>query len=167
MGAAFEGSSEIVIHAKPEQVYTILEDSTLLSRWAPMVKHTTGGTERVGTIRTCQVEWEGQIDEVAERCIEAIPNKKIAWIMEKGMMTRMFSTISFWFVLEYRGENSTLLQLGFLYAPKHIFARLLYLLMMKRKLKLLRQSLLENLKKLAEGQASYGTRSPTQSNHIN
>lgn len=152
MKPAVEGLSEIMIQAGPDRVYAILEDSTLLPRWAPMVKHTTGKTERVGTVRTCHVEWEGKKDEVSERCIEAIPNKKIAWIMEKGMMTRMFSKISFWFVLEPQGSTTTLLQMGFFYEPKHILARLMYALMMKRKLKQLRQSLLENLKNLAEAQ---------------
>ncbi|MBI3603086.1 MAG: SRPBCC family protein [Nitrospirae bacterium] len=154
MGDALQGLSEIVIQAGPERVYAILEDSTLLPRWAPMVKHTTGRTEKVGSVRTYQVEWEGRKDEVAERCVEAIPNKKIAWIMEKGMMTRMFSRISFWYVLEPQGRSTTVLQMGFLYEPRHILARLMYALIMKRKLKQLRRSLLENLKNLAEAQAA-------------
>jgi len=154
MHIAFEGLSEIAIHARPEQVYAILEDSTLLPRWAPMVKHTTGKKGRVGTVRTCQVEWNGRKDEVAERCIEAIPNKKIAWIMEKGMMTRMFSRISFWYVLEPQGRSTTVLQMGFLYEPRHILARLMYCLMMKRTLSQLRISLLGNLKSLIEAQAT-------------
>lgn len=150
MGTAFQGSNEILVTAKPEQIWAILEDSTLLPEWAPMVKSTTGKTERTGSVRTCQVEWEGRQDEVMERCIEAIPNKKIAWVMEQGMMTKMFSRISFWFLLEPHEGNATSLQLGFLYEPRNLLARLMYLLMMRSKLGRLRRTLLENIKKLVE-----------------
>ena len=147
---AMQGCDETLIHAKTEQIWKILEDSTLLPQWAPMVKSTTGKIERVGSIRTCQVEWEGRKDEVVEWCIEAIPNKKIAWVMEQGMMTKMFSTIRFWHILEPRHNNATLLQMGFLYQPRHLLARLMYSLMMKRKLAQLRRTLLTNIKNLAE-----------------
>ncbi len=150
MGGAFQGSSETMIHAGPERVYRILEDSTLLPQWAPMVKHTTGKTERTGSVRECQVEWEGRQDQVAERCVEAVPNRRIAWVMEKGMMTKMFSTIRFGFDLEPRDESATLLRMEFLYEPRHLLARLMWHLMMKKKLGGLRQELLGNLKKLAE-----------------
>lgn len=158
MTVAFQGSDETFVNAKPEQIWAVLEDSTLLPRWAPMVKSTTGKTERVGSVRTCQVEWEGRQDRVVERCVEAIPNKKIAWVMEEGMMTRMFSTIRFWFVLESHDGNATLLQLGFLYQPRNILARLMYFLMMKRKLERLRRTLLENIKNLVEQRSAKTTR---------
>ena len=150
MGTAFEGSSEIVVKAKPELIWAVLEDSTLLPQWAPMVKSTTGKKESVGSTRTCQVVWEGRQDEVVERCVEAVPNRKIAWVMEQGMMTKMFSKISFWFVLEARDGNATSLQLGFLYQPKDLLARLMYALMMRRKLDRLRRILLANVRDLAE-----------------
>ncbi len=151
---AFQGSSQILIQARPERVWAIVADSTCLAQWAPMVKQTTGRAESVGSVRTCQVEWEGRKDQVVERCVEAVPNKKIAWVMEQGMMTKMFSQISFGFDLEPRAGATTLVRLGFLYEPKHILARLMYSFMMKRKLELLRQSLLENVKRLAEAQAT-------------
>lgn len=147
---AMQGSDEVLIQAKAEQIWTILEDSTLLPQWAPMVKSTTGKIERVGSVRTCQVEWEERKDEVVERCVEAIPNKKLAWVMEQGMMTKMFSTIRFWLTLEPRHSNATLLQMGFLYQPRHLLARFMYSLMMKRKLNQLRRTLLTNIKNLAE-----------------
>jgi len=147
---AMQGNNEVVVQAKAEQIWMILEDSTLLPQWAPMVKSTTGKIERAGSVRTCQVEWEGRKDEVAERCIEAIPNRKIAWIMEQGMMTKMFSKIQFGFVLEPKNGGATLVQLGFLYEPRNLLARLMYSLMMRRKLKSLRKTLLANIKNLAE-----------------
>ena len=71
----YQGSSETEIKARPDQVWAILEDSACLSQWAPMVKSTKGKTERVGSVRSCEVEWEGRKDYVVERCVEAIPNK--------------------------------------------------------------------------------------------
>lgn len=147
---AMQGADEVLIQAKAEQIWKILEDSTFLPQWAPMVKSTTGKTERVGSVRTCQVEWEGRKDEVTERCIEAIPNRKITWIMEQGMMTKMFSKIQFGFDLEPKNGGATLVRLGFLYEPKNLLARLMYSLMMRRKLDSLRKTLLANIKNLAE-----------------
>lgn len=150
MGTAIEGESEMVIGVKPERIWAVLEDSTLLPQWAPMVKSTNGKMERVGSIRTCQVEWEGRRDQVVERCVEAIPNKKIEWVMEQGMMTRMFPTIRFWFVLEPRNGDATSLRMGFHYQPRNLLVRLMYVLMMKRKLERLRRNLLGNIKELVE-----------------
>lgn len=150
MGTPYQGSNEIIIRTGPERIWAILEDSTLLPQWAPMVKSTTGKIERAGSVRTCQVEWEGRKDEVVERCIEAVPNEKVAWVMEQGMMTKMFSKIQFGFALEPRGSNATSLQFGFLYEPKNFLARLMYSLMMRRKLDSLRKTLLANIKNLAE-----------------
>ena len=147
---AYQGMSEIEVKARPEQIWAILEDSTQLSAWAPMIKQTTGKIERFGSVRTCQIEWEGRKDEVTERCIEATPNKKIAWEMEQGMMTRMFSKIQFGFTLEPKNGNITLLRLEFLYEPRNIMARFMYVLKMRRKLEGVRQSLLGNLRGFIE-----------------
>ncbi len=146
----YQGMSEIEIKARPEQVWSILEDSTHLSQWAPMVKSTTGKTERVGSVRSCEVEWEGRKDHVVERCIEAIPNKKIIWEMEQGMMRKMFSKIQFGFTMEPTDSTATMVRLEFLYEPRNILARIMYTFMMRRKLEGLRQSFLENLKGLIE-----------------
>jgi hypothetical protein len=115
-----------------------------------MVKSTTGKIEGVGSVRTCQVEWEGRKDEVVERCVEWVPNKKIVFVMEQGMMTKMFSRIQFGFALEPKNSGATLVQLGFLYEPRNILARVMYSLMMKRRLEQLRRTLLTNIKRLAE-----------------
>lgn len=150
MARAFQGSSELTVNAGPERIWAILADSTVLPQWAPMVKATTGKTERVGSVRTCQVELDGRHDQVTERCIEALPNRKITWVMEQGVMTRLFSTVRFGFLLDPQGPNMTQLKIEFLYEPRHLPARLMYALIMRRKMEQLRQVLLENIKRLAE-----------------
>ena len=66
------------------------------------------------------------------------------------MTSKMFSTIRFGFDLEPRDDSTTLLRMEFLYEPRHILARFMYHLMMKKKMESLRRELLGNLKKLAE-----------------
>ena len=154
MGKAFQGSSDILIHTTPEPIWVILADSTCLPQWAVMVKSTTGTTERVGSTRTCQVEREGRKDQVMERCIEAVPLKRIGWVMEQGMMTQMFSTVQFGFELEPQGSGQTRLRLGFLYEPRNLVACLMYYLMMNKKMEGLRQELLKNIKNLVETRGS-------------
>ncbi len=150
MKGSVHGSDEILVQAKPETIWRVLEDSTLLPKWAPMVKHTTGTTQRVGSVRTCQVEWGGRKDEVVERCVEATPHKKITWVMEKGGMKKLFSDIRFGFVLEPKDGSATLLRLEFLYEPRNLLGRLMYALMMRPKLRDLRLTLLRNLKEMVE-----------------
>ncbi len=145
-----QGSNEIVVNAKPEPIWRVLEDSTLLPQWAPMVKRTTGTTERVGSVRTCEVEWQGRRDEVVERCVEATPYRRIGWVMEHGMMTKMFSGIAFGFVLEPRDTNTTLLRTEYRYEPRNVLTGVMFKLMMARKLNEMRETLLTNLKSLIE-----------------
>lgn len=151
---SIQGANEISINARPEEVWAVLEDSTCLPQWATMVKSTTGTAERVGSRRTCQVEWEGRRDEVVERCIEASPPRRIRWEMEQGMMKQFFSLVQFGFSLEPNSRNSTLVRLEFLYQPKHLLARLMYALMMRQKMDILRRSLLDNLKHVIEERAA-------------
>lgn len=150
MTRILEGSNEIIVSAKPEAIWRVLEDSTLLPKWAPMVKRTTGSTEKVGSVRECQIEWQGRKDEVVERCVEATPYRRIGWIMERGMMTKMFSRITFGFALEPRDGDTTLLRMEYRYAPKSVLASLMFRLMMRRKFDEMRKMLLENLKAFVE-----------------
>lgn len=151
---SIEGSNEITIDASPDRVWRVLEDSTCLSEWATMVKHTTGVKETVGSCRTCQVEWEGRKDEVVEKCTDATPNKYIAWVMKRGMMLKIFSKVAFGFTLEPRSGRATLVRMHYSYQPKNFFAGLMFRLMMSRKLNQMRQTLLSNLKGLVEKRES-------------
>lgn len=150
MKRVVQGSNDIVVNARPEPIWQVLEDSTLLPKWAPMVKHTTGTTQKAGSVRTCQVEWQGRKDEVFERCVEATPMKRIGWVMERGMMMKMFSKVSFGFVLEPQGANATRLRMEYRYEPKNLLAGLMFNVMMSRKMYAMREMLLGNLKAFVE-----------------
>ncbi len=90
---------------------------------------------------------------MVERCVEAIPYQKIMWVMEQGEMKKMFSDIRFGFILEPKQSKSTLLRLDGYYQPRNAFTRLLYALMLRRKLHDMIQTLVGNLKDLIEKRA--------------
>lgn len=144
------GSNEISIHASRDRIWHALADSTCLPEWATMVKHTTGHREAVGSTRTCRVEWEGRQDEVVERCTEAIPNERIGWVMERGMMLKMFSKVAFGFVLKPESSGSTRVRMEYSYRPRNVFTGLLFRVMMARKMDTMRRGLLGNLKQFVE-----------------
>ncbi len=122
---SIEGSNEITVDAAPDRIWRVLEDSTCLSQWATMVKQTTGVRETVGSLRTCQVEWDGRKDEVA-----------------------------FGFDLEPKDARTTLVRMHYSYEPKNFFAGLMFRLMMSGKLDRMRQTLLSNLKAFVEKRES-------------
>lgn len=151
---SIEGSNEITVDAAPDRIWRVLEDSTCLSQWATMVKQTTGVRETVGSLRTCQVEWDGRKDEVVERCTEATPARRISWVMERGMMLKVFSKVAFGFDLEPKDARTTLVRMHYSYEPKNFFAGLMFRLMMSGKLDRMRQTLLSNLKAFVEKRES-------------
>ena len=50
-----QGSSELVIRATPVKIWALLEDSTRLAEWAPMVKRTSGTRETLDAVPKCGV----------------------------------------------------------------------------------------------------------------
>lgn len=64
-----QGADEIVINAAPDHIWGILINSQLLPQWMPAVQHTDGRHESLGTVRRCDVNFEGQGGHVVERCV--------------------------------------------------------------------------------------------------
>lgn len=64
-----QGSDEIAIKALPEDIFAILEDSPKLPQWMPAVKSTDGCREVIGSIRKCDVNFEGRNGYVVEECV--------------------------------------------------------------------------------------------------
>ncbi|HEV8657560.1 MAG TPA: SRPBCC family protein [Thermoanaerobaculia bacterium] len=154
-----KGTHEITISTPPDEVWRVLEDSTLLPAWVPMVKHTTGLRETAGSTRTCEVEWNGRRDEVSERCTEATRNERIAWALERGMLLKMFSKVSFAFVLKKEQSEATRVTMEYSYEPRNFITSLLFRVMMARKMATMRRGLLANLRRVVEerlGQSEFG-----------
>jgi len=144
------GSDEIVVLTPPSAIWPLLEDSRRLPEWAPMVKSTTGLTESAGTTRTCQVEFEGRKDEVVERCIEATPNQRIRWVMEQGMLLKVFKSVVFGIALNPEGADTTRVAMEYEYQPRNFFFALVYRFLMARKMAAMRHGLLTNIKRITE-----------------
>lgn len=123
-----------------------------LTEWAFMVKHTTGGRERVGAVRRCQVEFGGRPGSVVETCVECVPPKRIAWVMAEDSFGfgRMFADLGFAFALEPIEKTKTRLVNETFFRPKTMLARLMAALMIRRKFAAVRRRILENLRLLAE-----------------
>lgn len=147
-----QGSDEIVIEAVPERIWEILEDTTRLPEWAPMVRHTSAQRESLGAVRECAVELEGRPGRVAERCVEFVPNRRIAWLMveESFGFGRMFADQGFSFTLEPRGGGQTLVRNESYYRPKQVLAQVMSVVLMRGKFRHIRERVLLNLKRLAE-----------------
>lgn len=141
-----------MVHAPPERIWAILEDSTRLSEWAPMVKRTTGKREVLGAVRECEVEFDGKPGRVVEKCVECDPFRKIGWRMTEDSFgfSRMLDDLGFDFVLEPVGAQETRVVNTSYYRPKGLLARLMGVLMMRPKFRKLRERVLANVKRLAE-----------------
>ncbi len=148
-----QGRSEIMIDAPPERVWAILEDSAAnLPRLWPMVKSCAiDGKERVGVVRTCDVEFAGRNGQTIERCIESVPNRKLSHAIEDDSFgfSRMLSDFWFSFVLEPHSD-ATRVRVETHFEPKGFRGRLMSALMIKRKFREVRETALRNLKRLAE-----------------
>lgn len=152
-----QGVDHIVIQASPQRIYQILSDGSLLPRWMPPVQYTTAGTETAGCTRECAVEMDGRSGKVVERCIEAIPNRRIAWeLMDDTLgFNKMLEGFSFSFSLEPLPGGATRVLNETCYRPRNILAALMNVLLLRRKFSKVRQQALQGIKRLAEATAVY------------
>jgi hypothetical protein len=156
MKGKLQGRSETVIHAAPTEIWEILENSeAYLPRVLPMVKTVvieSGGRERVGAVRTCEVDFGARAGTTVERCIESVPNRKLAHAIEEDSFgfSRMLSDFWFAFALEPADAATTRVSIETHYDPKGIGGRVMSVLMAKRQFRRVRESALDNLKRLAE-----------------
>lgn len=156
MAGKLQGASEIVIDASPAAIWGILEDSEAnLPRLWPMVKACTiesGGLERVDAVRTCEVRFGGKPGQTVERCIESVPNRRLAHSIEDDSFgfSRRLSDFWFAFALEPQSPRTTRVRVETHYDPRGLAGRLMSALMIKRKFRGIRETALANLKRLAE-----------------
>jgi len=160
MKGTLQGQNEIVVHASAERIWEILEDSeSNLPRVLPMVKTCeiqSGGRERIGAVRTCDVDFGGKTGKTVERCIESVAHRKLAHRIEDDSFgfSRRLSDFWFSFSLEPAGAGTTLVRVETHYDPRGLVGRLMSALMAKRQFGKVRESALENLKRLAESGAT-------------
>lgn len=147
------------IAAPTKAVWAILEDSTLLPQWAAVVEEVTcrvPGREEVGSIRDCRVDFAGRKGTIVERCVELIPNTKVAYVVDDDSLgfNRMFTDYGFTITLENAGVQRTTVRMDTYYTPRSIVTAAMNSLMMRRKFSVSVDGLLQGLRRLAEEHAS-------------
>src|SRR5919198_6185860 len=155
MKGMLQGRTEISIEAPPDVIWALLEDSeTNLPSVFPMVQTCTladGGHERVGAVRTCGVDFGGRKGETVERCIEAVPRRRLAHVIEDDTFGFSRRLSDFWFSFELDPRPATtVVSVETHYDPKGVTGRLMSALVAKRKFRRVRELALGNLKALAE-----------------
>src|SRR5215207_10174017 len=120
--ARLQGRTDQTIGAPPARVWDVLEDSSRLPEWVPVVERITEheGREREGSVRRCEVAIGGRQGYMVERCVESIPERKLRHAVEDDSLgfTRMFRDYSFTLELEPRGEHATLVTCTTFYEPR-------------------------------------------------
>jgi hypothetical protein len=152
MNWTIQGVDEITIEASATAIWGLLVNGDRLTEWAPMVQNTSGGPERLGAVRRCDVEFDGRAGKVSERCVEWDSERRIAWVLAEDSFGfgKMFVDFGFSFTLEQLGDRRTRVRNETFYRPRNIVGRALSALVMKRRFRALRVRVLENLKRLVE-----------------
>jgi uncharacterized protein YndB with AHSA1/START domain len=148
-----QGSDEIVIEASPERIWALLEDSSRLPEWAPMVRTTTGTIEALGTRRHCEVEFEGRRGRVSEECVLYDRLRRIGWRMVADTLGfgRMLRGMGFDFVLVPEGLTTRVVNTTY-FEPAGLLGRVMALLALRRGFRRVRRRVLLNVKRLAEAE---------------
>jgi uncharacterized membrane protein len=151
MNWTLQGSDEVVMRAPVERIWALLEDGPRLPEWMPIVKSTTGEVEVLDAERTCQVEVEGKRGSVTERCVEHDPYVRIAWRLVDDSLGfgRLLDDFGFSFTLEPLADGSTRVRNETYYRPRSLVARLLSMLVLRRKFRGIRLVALANLRRLS------------------
>jgi uncharacterized protein YndB with AHSA1/START domain len=149
-----QGADELLIDAPAARVWSILEDTSLLPQWVPpvleLLEH--DAREGVGSVRRCGVAFGSKRGYIVERCVEAVPERRLAHVVEDDSLGfgRYFADYGFALELEPRGDGGTLASCTSYYKPRGLVSRVLNALLMRRRFSATRQEILGGLKELAE-----------------
>ncbi len=152
MKGKFQGQDEAIINASVDKIWDILIDGKVLSTWMPVVKHTDSIKESLNAVRHCEVDMNGKMGKVSEQCVLFKEKKEIGWEMlsDEFGFDKMFDHYGFNFELVPISNNQTkLINRGY-GNPKHFFAKIMNVFMMKRMASKMRNQALSGIKRLAE-----------------
>lgn len=147
-----QGSSEITVKTGSEEIFAILENSQRLPQWMPPVKSTSGHMEALGSVRKCEVNFEGRNGYVVEECVVFDRPRRIGWHLREDSIgfSKMLQHFSFDFVLRQTGPAETRIVYTSYFEPRNLFSQVMIALMLRRKFGAIRQRVLENIRRLAE-----------------
>jgi len=152
--ARLQGHSEQTIDASPARVWEVLEDSSRLPEWVPVVASVTehAECERAGSVRRCEVAMGSRRGYIVERCVESLPERRLRHAVEDDSLgfTRMFRDYSFTLEIEPTADNATLVTCESFYDPRGPVTRLANALLMRRRFAGVRRDILHGLKRVVE-----------------
>jgi uncharacterized protein YndB with AHSA1/START domain len=145
----------VIVDATPDAVWAVLADSRLLPRWAPVVDEVTAcaaGGEAVGGVRHCTARLAGRTGRMVERCVELVPRRRIAYVVDEESfgMRRMFDHYGFALDLEPGPEGGTRVVLQTHYSPRNALYAVINATVMRRRFAAACEDLLAGLKSFTE-----------------
>lgn len=156
MTSRLQGRSEIAVEAPAAEVWQLLVDSeqNLPLIW-PMVQTCrieSGGHERPGAVRRCDVELDGKLGWTIERCVESVAERRLAHSIESDSFEFSRFLRDFWFSFDLtpESEERTIVVVETHYEPRNLVGRLMSVFAVRRKFRTVRETALVNLKRLAE-----------------
>ncbi|HMW38492.1 MAG: SRPBCC family protein [Saprospiraceae bacterium] len=147
-----QARNEAIIHAPASRIWAIITDISVLHKVNPGVIHASGRMDRLGDVRTCQIDNNGRKGTMTEKLIEFIPEKKTVWTIESDTMgmRNMLKNTQFVFNLEKLEDNKTKVINETYYQPANLMAKIMNGLMMKKMISKAQEQILLNIKSLTE-----------------
>jgi len=148
----------IEINATPEEVWSVVADSSLLPEWAPPVQgisEISDGPEGVGTTRVCEVNFAGRPGRMTERCVEFEPPHRAGYVVAEDDLGfgKMFADYGFTVTIEEGASGSSIARTNTYYTPRNPLYGLMNALMMRRQFASTVDGLLAGLKSSSEKRA--------------
>ncbi|MBX7109914.1 MAG: SRPBCC family protein [Chitinophagales bacterium] len=147
-----QARNETTIDASISTVWAIITDIKLLDKINPGVITATGRMDKQGETRTCEMENRGKRGTMTEKLVELVHEQKTVWAIENDSMGmgKMLKDPKFCFYLEKIGDNKTKIVNESYYEPANLMAKIINVLMMKKKMGEIQGQILSNIKTIAE-----------------
>ena len=144
------------VNAPVGVVYRLFMDNAELANWAPAVDAVTdihgGDGSGLGATRTCAVTMNGKKGTMVERCVEAVPERRAAFLVvdDSFGFGKMLTGYGFTAHFTPAASEQTTVRIETFYTPAHPAAAALNRLVMRRKFRDVVDQLLAGLRTLAE-----------------
>ena len=144
------------VNAPAGVVYRLFMDNAELANWAPAVDAVTsthgGDGTGQGATRTCAVTMNGKKGTMVERCVEAVPDTRAAFLVvdDSFGFSTMLTGYGFTARFTPTASEQTTVRIETYYTPANPAAAVLNRLVIRRKFQTVVDDLLEGLRTLAE-----------------
>jgi uncharacterized protein YndB with AHSA1/START domain len=157
MTARLQGRDEIIIDVPPDQIWSLIADSTLLARWGPPVTavqlvEPAAKPERVGSRRRVDARFNGKDGHFVEVRTEHVEGKRIAYVIEQDTfgLGRVMTEPGFALDIEPAGPGHSRVTFSFFHHPKGVLGHVMNVLVVLRQQRRNRRAALASLKRVAE-----------------